>query len=142
MKKLLLPVVVLLVLVGCDKDKFQTKPQITIKDYTEVVPRQGQLEIRLEFTDKEGDLSEGSFVYIPVRLNQKPLPAGVEYDSIKSVIPKFPNNDKGDFFLKLPHIFLLKSPTENDTLVFRMVVVDRAGNKSDTVSSDKIIILQ
>ena len=47
----------IMVLTSCDKDKFQTKPTIEIKSIsTKEVPAQnGTMNIRLNFTDKEGE---------------------------------------------------------------------------------------
>ena len=35
----------------------------------------------------------------------------------------------------LPYDFLKESTVENDTILFRFAVTDRAGNKSDTVET-------
>lgn len=129
---------------SCGKDKFKTKPQIEIKSINNnVIARNQTLTIQLRFTDKEGDLADGKFVYIPKRLNTRPLlPTVPNYDSVKLVIPKFPDETDGEFAISLPWINLHKSETENDTIIMRFVVVDRAGNKSDTVSTDKLVILK
>ncbi|MEI9910542.1 MAG: hypothetical protein WDO71_13245 [Bacteroidota bacterium] len=37
--------------------------------------------------------------------------------------------------------FLKESVSKNDTIVFRIAVTDKAGNKSDTITTDKIVIL-
>jgi len=130
--------------ISCGKDKFKTQPQITIKDInSKVIGRDQTLTILLRFTDKEGDLSDGKFVYIPKRLNSRPLlPTIPDYDSVKLVIPKFPIETQGDFLLALPWINLHKSDTENDTIIMRFVVVDKGNNKSDTVGTDQLVILK
>lgn len=142
--KLIIPLALLTVLTSCGKDKFKTQPQIEIKSYGDKSIGNGQsLTIRLRFTDKEGDLANGKFVYIPKRLNKRPLLPGIpDYDSIKLVIPSFPNENDGQFILSLPWINLHKTDTENDTIFMRFVVVDRGNNKSDTVNSDKLVILK
>jgi hypothetical protein len=128
---------------SCSKDKFETVPKIKIKSYnTDALSRNQQLIIKLEFTDKEGDLGNGKFVYIPKRLNQRPLPPIIpDYDSVKNVIPEFPDKNLGEFVLTLDYNFLRKGPSEPDTIFMRFVAVDRAGNKSDTVDSKQLIIL-
>ena len=142
--KLFIPVTLLAVLASCGKDKFKTQPQIEIKSYGDKSIGNGQsLTIHLRFTDKEGDLANGKFVYIPKRLNKRPLLPGIpNYDSVKLVIPSFPNENDGEFVLSLPWINLHKSDTENDTIFMRFVVVDRADHKSDTVNSVQLVILK
>ena len=62
---LIIPVFIItaIVLSACQKNKFQTRPQIKIKDINgNVVPPGGVLIIRLEYTDKEGDLGQDTLV--------------------------------------------------------------------------------
>lgn len=129
---------------ACGKDKFKTQPQIEIKSINNnVLGRDQTLTIQLRFTDKEGDLADGKFVYIPKRLNKRPLqPTIPNYDSVKLVVPKFPDETDGEFVLSLPWINLHKSDTENDTITLRFVVVDRGNNKSDTIGTDQLVILK
>ena len=131
-------------LFACNKGKFKTNPSLEITGYKEkTVTRTGSLIINLRFTDKQGDLPNGAFVYIPIRLNARPLPPLIpNYDSVKLVVPTFPDNSDGTFQLNLPWINIHKSDIENDTIKMRFVVVDRAGNKSDTVNSDQLVILK
>jgi len=137
-------VIVAVAVISCGKDKFKTQPQIEIKDINnKVIAKDQTLTIRLRFTDKEGDLSDGIFVYIPKRLNVRPLlPTIPDYDSVKLAVPKFPIETEGDFDLSLPWINLHKSDTENDTITMRFVVVDKGNHKSDTVGTDQIVILK
>jgi hypothetical protein len=145
MKLALIPALSLVILmISCGKDKFKTEPQIEIKDINKkTIGRTDILKIQLRFTDKEGDLAQGKFVYIPIRLNQQPLPPLIpDYDSVRITIPSFPNEMDGDFMLELPWINLHKSDQQNDSIFMRFVVVDRAGHKSDTINSDRIVILK
>ncbi|MBD0286343.1 MAG: hypothetical protein ICV84_15865 [Flavisolibacter sp.] len=144
MKKNLILVLFIAFLMGCSKDKFKTQPQIKIKSYnTKEVQRNQDLVIQLSFTDKEGDLANGKFTYMPRRTNLRPPPPGVRYpDSVKVNIPQFPTSDNGDFELRLNWNVLHLSDRENDSLFFRFVVMDKAGNKSDTVNSDRIVIMR
>jgi hypothetical protein len=136
--------------VSCNKDKFQTKPQIKIKstNYEEVVPKTGTLRINLEFTDKEGDVSD-SILIVRERLNLKSpavLPA------LPYKIPAFPNNSQGEIQVDLDYDFGLTlglSPipvpgsvparNEPDTMNLKFVVSDKAGNKSDTATLGIIV---
>jgi hypothetical protein len=123
--------------VSCNKDKFQTKPQIKIKstNYEEVVPKTGTLRINLEFTDKEGDVSD-SILIVRERLNLKSpavLPA------LPYKIPAFPNNSQGEIQVDLDYDFGLTLGLSPDTMNLKFVVSDKAGNKSDTATLGIIV---
>ncbi|HEY1115444.1 MAG TPA: hypothetical protein VGE66_17880 [Chitinophagaceae bacterium] len=142
MKKFI-PFLLVIFLVACDKDKFETKPQIEIDSYnTKTLPSNASLIINLKFTDKEGDLGTGQFTYIPIRLNRRGLPPSVpDYTPVDVPIPEFSDHNKGEFELKLDWRNLHKSDRENDTIYLRFVAADREGNRSDTVDSDQLVIL-
>ncbi len=133
---------VLVLLLACGKDKFETKPLLEIKDYNSREIVQGQtLEVRINYFDKEGDLGQAPFVAIRVRQNIFPLPPAQEKaDTLRSTLPEFPDKDNGEITFRLAYDFLKESVTENDTLIFRFAVTDRAGNKSDTVNSQPIVV--
>ncbi|MEO5594695.1 MAG: hypothetical protein ABIR15_10405 [Chitinophagaceae bacterium] len=153
MKKLLIAGFVLIVLLACNKDKFQTKPQIQLKSISAtVVPINGDLNITLTYTDKEGDISDTLFIK-KERLN-KTVVATIR-DSIKYKIPDFPNYDKGEIGLALDYENNLKSaitpppiPGSNpskpqpDTLNIKIWIHDKAGNVSDTVSTGQVVIIR
>ena len=143
MKRILVSCLLLAAVVSCNKDKFQTKPQIKIKstNYEGVVPKGGTLRINLEFTDKEGDVSDSLWV-IRERLNLK-SPVVLPAQPYK--IPSFPNTSQGDIQVDLDYDFGLtfgtppiripgSVPTQNepDTMNLKFVVRDKAGNTSDT----------
>lgn len=130
-------------MVACGKDKFETKPLLKIKDYTSKNVSSGeQLRIRINYFDKEGDLSQCLFVARRVRLNLKPLGTSDndKADILDTPLPEFPAKDKGEISFTQKWDFLKESTTENDTLVFRFAVTDKAGNASDTITSDPIVV--
>lgn len=131
-------------LITCSKDRFTTKPQIEIDSYnTKELQVRQDLVILLNFRDKEGDLPGGKFIFYPRRTNRRPPPFGVEYpDSVVTNIISFPNNDDGEFEFRLNWINLSLGGNENDSLFFRFAVEDAAGNRSDTIQSDNIVILR
>lgn len=130
-------------LLACSKDAVETKPRIEIDSYnTKILPRFGDLVIDLQFRDKEGDLADGQFIYIPNRLNLRPVPADLRYIPVTLTIPRFPQQSKGSFSLKLAWRDLYKSDRGNDTINFKFVAIDQAGNRSDTVQSETVVILQ
>ncbi len=152
MKKSLIAFVSLIFLNACDKDRFETKPQIKILSVNRnVVEKNTDLRFLLEFTDKEGDVDDSLFV-IRQRLNSRgpvtlrPSPYG---------IPKFPNQSKGEIQVTLAYnegitfgISPLRIPGSNpeqfqpDTMRFKFVLKDRAGNVSDTATSRDIIVIR
>ena len=144
---LLLGLFSLFIAASCNKDKFQTKPTIEVKSLNthEVPAPNGDLEIRLEFTDKEGDLGDGILTYIRVRTNTRPIPLPGTYDkpdTIRTGIPEFPGTSKGDIFLTIPYNFLDEDPGRNDTMFFKITVKDIKNNSSDTISTATIVAKQ
>ncbi len=144
MKRISLVALIACAVVACSKDKFKTQPQIEIKSYnTKVVAPSQNLVITLHFTDKQGDISNGEFVFFPVRTNLKPPPPNTTTydDSVSRPIPQFPDNTQGEIQFTLPYSYLHISSSENDSLYLKFTAVDRAGNKSDTIQSDNIVVL-
>ena len=147
--KLIVPAFLLILVTGCSKDKYQTTPQIRIKSLNgNLIPPQGALVITLEVTDKEGDLNSGEITYIPKLLNVRRLAPGIpDYLTITQPIPEFPGTSKVDVDLRLfwkdLHKDINKRQGEdaNDTLSFRIALADKAGNKSDTLTTEPIVIL-
>jgi hypothetical protein len=144
----LIPVIAMIVfaclLVSCSKDKFQTIPQIEVKDYnSKTIPRNGTLVIRFNYFDKEGDLGNGTMYVFRQRLNKiPPTPADDRGDELTYVIPEFTDKDKGELRLSLKEDnFLSESQTQNDTMLFKVAVTDREGHTSDTLVTDQIIVL-
>jgi hypothetical protein len=131
-----------ILLMACGKDKYETKPKLEIKDYNSKEIFAGtQLAIRISYFDKEGDLSQAPMIAILRRLNVFPLPPSLDkVDTIRTNLPEFPKNDDGEITFSLPYDFLKESTTENDTIMFRFAVTDRAGNTSDTVDTTPIVI--
>jgi len=143
----LIPVIAMIVfacyLVSCSKDKFQTTPKIEVKDYnSKRIPRNGNLVIRLNYFDKEGDLGKGTLYVFRKRLNKIPPNQDRPDEPGPYVIPDFTNRDQGELRLEYREDnFLSESTSENDTMVFRIAVTDRAGHTSDTLTTDQIVVL-
>jgi hypothetical protein len=132
-----------ILLVACGKDKFETKPRLEVKDYSSKEIHQGEnLRIRLNYFDKEGDLSEAPVIGILKRLNLFPIPpAQDKVDTFRNNLPEFPKNDNGEIAFELPYDFLKESTVENDTIMFRFAVTDRGGHSSDTIETAPLVIL-
>jgi hypothetical protein len=127
---------------SCKKDQYKSVPQISIESINTVIPVGGELDAKFQFTQKNGNLSNGTFIAIRNRLNQQQLPPGTgSADTLTGPIPSFPNKNEGEFDFSLPYSYLNESQTQNDTIEFKFAVVDAGGNKSDTITSPIIVIL-
>ena len=150
--RLIIAAVLVFTFIACNKDKFQTKPTISIKSInTEVVPQNGTFIITLECTDKEGDV-EDSLILIKKRLNRRVVTT--VRDTLRFKIPTFPANSRTEIQAVLDYQNILSAlnppniPGSNplqrelDTLVLRLAVRDKAGNTSDTVESRQIYVIR
>jgi hypothetical protein len=140
--------VLFVVAVACNKDKFQTRPTVTVKSITnDYIPLNGTTEITLEVTDKEGDVQD-TLLLIKKRLNKRVVPT--IRDTIRYGVPDFPTKQKSEYKLTLDYQSILSAQNppfipgsnpaqrELDTLVLRLVVKDNAGNVSDTIETKPI----
>ena len=150
--RLIIAAVLVFTFIACNKDKFQTKPTISIKSInTEVVPQNGTFIITLECTDKEGDV-EDSLILIKKRLNKRVVTT--VRDTLRFKIPTFPANSRTEIEAVMDYQNILSAlnppniPGSNpiqrelDTLVLRMAVRDKAGNTSDTIESRQIYVIR
>ena len=134
------------VIAACHKDKFQTKPTISVKDINNTdIPPGGTLRITLECTDKEGDEGQGLMTYIRVRTNSTSIPDPTNNDKADTAfatVPDFPTKDKVEMTLDIPYSFLDEDPNLNDTMFFKLTLRDRGNNQSDTISTVPIVAKQ
>jgi hypothetical protein len=150
MKKTIFYFFLVALIISCSKDKFETVPQLrVVSTNTDIVPVNGVLRVTLEFTDKEGDVSDSIFV-IRQRLNKK-LP--VTRPPVPYKIPPYPVTTKGEIQVDLEYqnglvfgINAINIPGSNpqqferDTMNLKFYVKDAAGNKSDTAFVSVIVI--
>ena len=133
---------IMILVAACNKSKYETKPQIHIESINTLIPVGGSMQAKLSFTQQDGKLGQGTFIAIRNRLNQLPLPPGTAgADTLVSPIPEFPDKNQGEIQFTLDYSYLHESDVENDTIMFKFAVVDRVGNKSDTINSEKIVVL-
>lgn len=136
--------------ISCGKDKFLTKPTISIKSLnTEYVPLNGSLIITLECTDKEGDVQD-SVIIIKRRLNRRVVIT--LRDTLRYQFPIFPNTPRTEIVATLDYQTILSAQNppnipgtnqkELDTLILKLAVRDRAGHTSDTITSKQIIVFR
>ena len=150
-----IPILAIAILVfGCGKDKFTTKPQLKYKSVnSKKISGSQTLVFKLELTDKEGDFTTllGVKKIVP-GCPTTPFINGSEFtDSLKFVIPPdfittkgkqgevvvtLNQNDRGSNACTVPG-----GATKPDTCTFKFWTRDKAGNVSDTAVSEQIIIL-
>jgi hypothetical protein len=137
----------IIVLYACSKNKFETTPTIRVKDInsTEVNAPDGILKITLEVTDKEGDAAGGQLTYIRVRTNGTPIPDPANNDKTDTAsvpVPSYPKTDKVEMVLTVPYSFLDEDPVRNDTMYFRLTLMDSQNHQSDTITTKSIVAVQ
>jgi hypothetical protein len=145
-------------LLGCDRDKLETKPKIKIVKYdpdTQVLNDPGNAngfgyKIELEFGDKQGDTNDTLWIK-KVRRSRIPR-NGISssiFDSLRVGLPEeFPGTRRGNIIYTFDYTqifddsFRSQSPAnkQRDTFYFRFMLKDRDGNTSDTINSRDIIL--
>ena len=148
-----LALIIVLGMISCDKGKFETVPQLTLKSRNpekEPVEPGNPLRLNIEFRDKEGDVSDTLFI-ARQRLNKK---QPIQPQASFYLIPDFPKTDKGEFEITLDYSQHLTtglpaisipgsgnpSKKEIDTLRIKIVARDLGGNKSDTLVVDNVYV--
>jgi hypothetical protein len=150
MKQIFAGSVLVLLLLACGKDNFETKPQLKIKSADpKEVTNERPLTIIIEFTDKEGDVSDSLYI-VRQRLN---LNGAETFLPLPYKLPDFPKTTKGEFELNLDYnqdVTLNMNPiripgtntNEQDTLRLKFVAKDKGGNFSDTAILDDIYVIR
>jgi hypothetical protein len=147
--KLLIVSLMVIGIVACKKDQYNTTPELKFKKVSTDVIAPGQSIIfSLEVTDKEGDIQDTIYVE-KVRLNEK---ACATVDPVsRNQMPAFTptKNFKGDIEVRYSYGINLQFPpiqdpkcAENDTCIYRFWIKDNAQNVSDTISSSQLVIIK
>ncbi|MBS1921714.1 MAG: hypothetical protein JST17_15820 [Bacteroidetes bacterium] len=143
----LLFIIVFIFVFGCTKNKFTTKPQLKIKSVNSTdISGSQDLVITLDLTDKEGDFS----TFFAVKKTVNACPSSNFIDSSLFLIPQsFIDTKKteGEITVTLDRISRgannCPAPggsTKPDTAIYSFWTRDNAGNVSDTVSTQPILI--
>jgi hypothetical protein len=143
MGKSLLIASIFLLILSCGKDTFQSRPQLTLKSVsTTLVPVQGDLQIIMRLTDKEGDFVDTVWVEkITTRCPSSNFRDSLLY-RIPDDVPRSKNFD-GEVVMSFTYAFELQPRCARpDTAVFSFWMRDEKGNRSDTVRTPPIIILR
>jgi len=141
---LLLPVLLIIItaaVISCSKSNNSGKPQISIKSITTDIPVGGSLDMRFNVVSGSAKVAGGTFYVVRNRLNQNQLPPGtVSVDTLTGPIPDFQEQNKQEFEYQQDYNYLHQSDVENDTILFRVAVIDVAGKSSDTITTPKIVV--
>lgn len=145
--------VLAIVVLACNKDKFQTKPTISIKSISgDYIPFNTNFEMTLECTDKEGDVQDTFFIF-KRRLNKRVVPTTAR-DTMKIPFPVFPGTQRIELVATIVYQDILAAITpltipgsnppqkELDTLILRIAVKDKAGNVSDTIETKQLQVFR
>ena len=133
---------------ACNKDKYTTEPQVKFKEISpDIVSRGNIVKFTCSFTDEEGDVDSifivqkwytgsGTVTFIDTLKNNT-------YESTTAPISR-----SGDISLMLEYITANSgyktypwTPSNRDTTAtLGMLLIDKAGNRSNYAESDKIIL--
>ena len=137
----------IMIVTGCTKNKFTTKPQLKIKSInsTDISGSQNLIFV-LSLTDKEGDFTS----FFAVKKTVNTCPSSNFIDSSLFQLPQnFLDTKKreGEITITLDRIHrganTCLAPgggVKVDTAIFSFWTRDKAGNVSDTVSTQPILI--
>jgi hypothetical protein len=143
-----IPIFLVAVLVlGCEKGSFTTKPQLKFKSMnSNRISGNQVLVIKLELTDKEGDFT----TLLGYKKTVAGCPTSDRLDSTFFKIPEDFINTKGSrgevditldqFSRGSVSCFLPGGGVRPDTSVYGFWTRDKAGNLSDTVYTEPVII--
>lgn len=139
----------LIVISSCKKQSISTKPTLTFKSINATTFAKGDLvEIKMQLTDKEGDVSETNLFWEKVSLR----------NCISLIdtfaMPVIPETKDLDAELNFPVYYDAAPPgipyppfpgcitPIDDSAYFRFWLADKAGNVSDTIQTPIIILLK
>lgn len=150
MKRLYIFAFSALFLTACDKDKFETVPQVTIKSFGPDVVQKGQLfELVAEITDKEGDIQD-SVLLVRKRFTNATTQVPPRRDDSTIISLKdfsIPNKTKVEMRITFaygetfPNTLLYNIQEGVDRGVkYEIKVSDKAKNKSNSVETRMITL--
>ncbi len=143
----LIPIIIVttvsLAIFSCSKSNSGSKPQFTLTSIEKTtIGTNDSLIAHFNFTNGS-TVQNGFFVSILDRLNEAPASDPV-VDTLINPIPDLEGASKGEFRYALPHSSLFQSTSlgQNDTVIMKFFVLSSSGVSSDTISSQKLIILK
>ncbi len=147
--KLLILLAIPVIFYGCTKDSYTSAPQISIKSINSSKLSTGDLLlIDINFTDKEGDISDT--LWIQKFSRTCPNTAGVQFTSANKV-PDFTATSNLKGVLEVGYAYnsningyntISGCGNKNDTAYFKIWLKDLANHVSDTIITSNIILLK
>ncbi len=146
MKKIAFPFLAVLVLLACSKDKFKTEPQVEINSLSpDEVFNDGIFTLRATVRDKEGDLQD-TVLLVSKRFDDSDVV--LTHDTLPFSLVNFGFPDKNQIELEIkfsygedrPGYIFQNLETSDRKLALGLIVKDKAGNKSEYVESNKIVL--
>lgn len=147
--KILLVAFIAFIIYSCNKDKYTSKPQLSLKSVNSTTIARGQvLSFNIEFTDKEGDIQDTMWIQKVSKVCPTNPQANFKHFF---QVPNFPSNKnlKGNFDINFinnitnsGYYYITGCTNKTDTTYFRFVLKDKAGHTSDTLVSPNIVLLQ
>ncbi len=145
-------IILILILASCRPDSvvYPIEPQIELVDFTPMeVPEFGTLKLTLSYRDGDGDLggqpdNQTDLFLLDTRDSSR-FPSG--YDGIiRYNMPRFyegplPQSIQGTIEISIPGIVRLDPSNPREPLAFRVFILDRAGHRSDTVTTPIVYIV-
>jgi hypothetical protein len=147
--KILIVLVMALIVMACNKDKFTSKPQLTFKSVNSTTLHNGEiLTMNIGFTDKEGDIQDTMWFQRVSKICPNNNNATFSY-----VVPGFTPSKYLEGIFEIDFIINANDGqhvsiggqcpnNKNDTSYFKFWMRDKAGNFSDTVSSPNIAFVK
>lgn len=147
MKRLLLLLVLTSALAACNKDKFKTVPQVSIDSFGPAEVRKGDImQLTATITDQEGDVQD-SVTIVKKRYNGSTF---LNADTVKVSLRGLgaPAKRKTELRILISYGEIRPEYTQFQNLetfadrnfAVGLIVKDNAGNKSEFVESDKILL--
>lgn len=147
--KLLFLFFICCVFAACKKNGGNSKPEIKLKDVkvqqvTSTFGNGTLLDIDIEVNDSEGDVRDSVFI---MKTDASTIPCALNTKDLSANIPAYPDEGKQKitFRIKFATIPVFEyinlggsACPRKDTSRFRIWVKDKAGNRSDTVVTERI----
>src|SRR6478672_4781638 len=145
MKKISGLLIAALVIFGCGKDKFKTEPTVEIKSFGPPEVNKGELfTLTAQVTDKEGDVQD-AVLLVRKRYNGN---TQISLDTLRYNIKDFAAPSKPSIEIdavfsygELRDNYIFENlETQDRNITIGMIVVDKAGHRSNYAESDKILL--
>jgi len=139
-------VIVLVVLLACNKDKFTTEPQLKYKSISPTTAIKGNIiNYNVSFTDEEGDIQDSVLLAFK-RYNSTGGILSIDTFRLKMDPDAIPKARQGDINIKFAYgeflnaTFFLNLETADREASFGLIIRDKEGHRSNYVESEKVLL--